>query len=301
MNISRLRSLPEEARTSDPVLDECLTRLDSRLLGTAAVRLLTLLEVKDCLLERKARLLDAGGEVAAARAAVEAVGPLELVAEAQRAQRRSLFTSDSLRGGAFLAIGIALFTCVGYRQPIQQTIAESVLGGLLSGLSLGAWSAFMHAGRSLPSKGQSGMEYEVAYSKRMRLRFALMLGLFLLGAIAFSVGAVAAPDWMRWVLGALAVLDAAFTISLGLCVCTVDAAGLRFRRFLRNEQIPWAAFTEVGTLGERYGWLPSYWKGVPVVSYTASDGAKRSLAMFPDMNNADRLVSSIRERLDRTK
>jgi hypothetical protein len=90
-----------------------------------------------------------------------------------------------------------------------------------------------------------------------------------------------------------------FFTSTGWRIYHVDDASLHFRTLLCARHVPWSNVRDLERLGERYRWLPRGWKRVVSLRYVTVDGAHKSLLVYPDMVNADRLLTSVREKLDR--
>ena len=98
-------TIAPQALTGDAVLDRYLVDLDAKLHGSAQLRLRTLAEIKDTLLERKEQALASGKSApSAAESAVREIGEAEDFAAPQRAELRKLALQRGLPFGLFMAL-----------------------------------------------------------------------------------------------------------------------------------------------------------------------------------------------------
>ena len=107
-------AFPAKIRTGDARIDTYLETLHRALVGSVTIRMQTLLEARDFLMESLAHARDAGGdEGAALREAIAGFGDTEEVARAQRAARAKLFWSLAWRTGPGFASLMLVMTLLG--------------------------------------------------------------------------------------------------------------------------------------------------------------------------------------------
>lgn len=314
-------SFPKEGVTGDPVLDHYLMDLDAKLLGSAKLRLLTLAEVKDNLLERKEQARKtAASDAEASQAAIREMGPVESFADEQRAQLKQRFVKTAILFGLptglwGVVVNANLLNSLseGHRQgpPLWWRLLELIIGGVFSAVIGGSmfawWMVYLHPTRRLPEKGATGSEYLVAYSKNNRVLgrigrifFAAMAFAFIAGRTIPQVDTLVRfmplPQWMILLLGVMALFNFYFA-SLALRTYRVEKEGFWIEGRLKRERVLWSNIKAVKTLGDRRPWLPANWKRVKSIEYVKADGRQKRVLLYPDMINADRFLISIRERL----
>jgi len=103
------------------------------------------------------------------------------------------------------------------------------------------------------------------------------------------------PAWSRWALLPVCLVDLVF-MRLSWRVIFVDDGGLRLGGLLGQRRVAWSSIEHVAPLGDTLPWLPRAWRAARRIRYIAS-GRSRSVLVFSDMINSDRLFVSIRERV----
>lgn len=143
---------PSEVATGHEAIDAYLRRVDAGCIGAASVRKLTLLEIRDHLLESRERgVRDGLDPAAAAERAVERFGPAERHAAAQREARWAVWRYEAVRGGLFFAGGMLLLdvlvwgelSTLGPLGPVGAFLFHAVFFGA----PFGGWLALGYAKR----------------------------------------------------------------------------------------------------------------------------------------------------------
>jgi len=313
-------SCPPEALTGDEILDAYITDLDSRLLGSKYVRLLTLAEIRDHLEEAKARGIAAGlDEKAAAEEAVRVAGHPEEHAAEQRASLRSRFLKIALPSGILFGIWMGVWASVAPPYlGLLGAIVEAVLEGAFFGLWMGVFMAFIWPRRWLGARSAAGRPdegFEVAYPRPMRRLSTAFFIVFVVLALVCLSAAVATllkitvpgeivPRWYySFFLGAMAVL-AAYVMAVTSPLFRVTADGFLFRRLLTAGRfVNWRDVTAVGTLGDVHPWIPSWnnWHAVKYLVYTHPGRRPRRILIYRDLVNADRFLQLVEENVLRNR
>ena len=295
------RSCPPAALTGDDVLDEYIRELDSRLLGSKYVRLLTLAEIKDHLLEAKARGISQGlDERSAAEAAVSALGPADTYA----GEQRSVLFARSWKVPLLVAIPFGIIMGAYYfMAQFPNPVSSAIMSALPCGLGLAAgvfvWPARWLGSSWLPG-GASEPAFEVAHSRPV---FAAHLAIWILSpaaalfAAAIGVTGILKPSsqartlvpwwllpiflvWLAMVVYALLREPRSFQVR-PLGFYATNWAGV-------ETFVPWQSV--VGIVRPRtIVWLSFAWAGTRI-EYLASNGRKRRIKVRQDMLNADRFL-----------
>ena len=100
------------------------------------------------------------------------------------------------------------------------------------------------------------------------------------------------------VLGLLAASNIN-TIRAFMQKLVVEKDGIEIRKLLGSEKIAWSQLRNVQLLGERKSWIPkwNYWSRVHVLEYANASGKSRTVNIFPDTDNSDRMVLMLRDKL----
>jgi hypothetical protein len=310
--------MPEQALTSHGTLNAYLAELDSKLLGSAAVRMQTLAEVRDHLEEKVRYFVDAGhNEHEAAALAVQAMSVNDQVA-AQRAALLKKFIRTGVPAG--LASGVlmaAMWSSIPY---VQDHLAIYWLLWLAAGavfsLYFGWIMAFVMPDRRLPSgviaelTATGGSTFVVAYGRTMRRMSYFLAVAFMLavpGSVAIGLAKLLdliPPDmflfpwWLFFLLAPLCAFDVKM-VALGGRRYEVRDDGLVVKEFLRKPKLyPFERLVRLGTLGEVRKWLPYYWKRVRYAEFDLGKRKPTRLLIFNDMLNADRLFVMLQAQLN---
>lgn len=298
-------SCPPDALTGDRVLDSYLVELDSRLLGSAKVRLLSLAEIKDHLQERTAAVqAKASTPVDAATVAVNEMGPAKSHADTQRAALTRRFLTIALQAGTAFFVIDMLFEWL--RVGAVHSVWSLSIQGLFAGLLLGWWFTFVRPPRLLPSASVED-EFSVGYSSKMRVASyavaCVFVATFVIGlGAALGIEAVNPFGWNQ-TMGIVFALLSAFTlrnIRMGIRTYRVDREGFSIEGVGSTERIPWSAIKSLRPLGEIKPWIPkwNHWSKVVALDYAKPDGHTGRINIFPDTANADRFISLVREKLE---
>lgn len=297
------RSFPPAARTGDERIDGYLADLDARLWGSSKVRLLTLSEVKDHLLEKKAALLPStADDETAARLSVSEMGDPEVHAQPQRAALVRRFLLICLVGGTGMFLLTFMFATLGVFRMTRLIgpLGVGVYFGATFGPTMGWFLAFVHA-QELPS-AHAGDVFVVSYSRALRqlsvffgLLFAVMGPLWI--ARAFGLVDQVTPDSQaarvgRLLMALICVFDL-WAMRLALRTYAVDRDGFTLNRWFTKERIPWSAVR---------GLHPQRGLRIPIlrrahasrIEYLRSDGRLAFTGIDRDMRNFDRFVVLLR-------
>ena len=322
MNIGQITRLPgtripRQILTGQPPLDNFLRELDQQLLGSARVRLLTLAEIRDHLVEKVDHLVESG--MAEDEALQQAIRSSDSPAELAKPQRAAL-SNRFLKFGFFLGIGYGLtmglfFGAIGVAQygwsfGATTGAGMTIFGGPAFGFFMGWWAAFIQPERELPSASSTGgadtaIMFRVGAGK-WTTRLGNLIGvMFVLGAIFFLSRATAEffhipfpeirgfsmkiPWWAELFMGAVYLVN---IYMLRLCSreYRVNQAGIRVHGFFQSSKFfPWANLKRVGLLRDIYWWVPFDWKKVRYAEFENGNHKTARLLVFSAMHNADRL------------
>lgn len=312
--------IPAAALTGNPVLDEFLKALDRELLGSARVRLQTLAEIRDHLLERKVLFGQAGGtETGAAEKAVHSIGTPDELAGPQRRALKKKFLRVSVPTGIMFGLFMGIWGFVTQDTKNLGPVFFAISGlcqGACFGLFFGWFMTFIWPERQLmtfswsqgqlPSTGQDVCQdvegdFTVHYSAGMRRVAYFATVFFALTTCAFLILAIAGyhyPSlykslpftwWVVLILGILSAIDLYF-VRLVRREYKVDEDGILIREFIgRKKRFDWDELQRVGLLGEIRPWVPYYWKTVRYADFQKVGCKPVRMLIYPDMINADRL------------
>lgn len=307
-------AFPAQALIGDDVLDAYLKKLDSRLIGSAKIRLLTLAEIKDHLLEHKATLLKTGDyrDSEASRITVEKMESVDAYSSVRNKRLFNRFSSValivgttfalSMLGVIFLTIKILhglswdCFTCI-----LRHGSMVVIPSGLLAGLCTG-WSIFIMPEQRLPTSNTQESCFSVGPTKNERILSRIILPLFCLIALAFFIqGLLSISDgWAYICIAALYFANLLLFRPLTFSY-DVDEGGISIVSIIgKRRRIPWKNLAGAGTLGEVHQWIPSWnrWRNVRFVDYISNKDRKKRLHIFPNMLNADRMFLLVRDMLE---
>jgi hypothetical protein len=298
-------SCPKDALTGDGILDDYLVELDSHLLGSAKVRLLTLAEIKDHLQERKSEALaKTATETDAARIAVRDMGPARSCAEAQHAAIKRRFLRLAIPAGTvYLAVNL-LFDAL--RDGPAGGVWTALRQGLLFAVMFGWWASIVLPRRLLPT-ADAGAEFIVGCSTTMR-RFSYAIVLLLVAISVTGLGAALGVDTLDpfgWnqnegiVLAALSVLNIR-NVSEGIWSCRVDPQGFWIERWMGKERVLWTSVRSLRPLGETKSWIRRWsdWGKVQSLDYAKGDGSVGRFNVVPHAANAERFMLLLRSKID---
>jgi hypothetical protein len=320
-------SCPKEALTGDAVLDAYLQDLDGKLLGASAVRVLTLVEIKDHLQERKDAAVEKGlADDAAAKKAVDEMGPASAHAGEQRAALLRRFRTHALTLGVMFGVTMGLFGVLGVAEAGGLALVSHVLARpafllrftfntLFFGLFMGWFLAFVWPQRRLPQPGV-GAAFTVGYSAALLWLGRVMTVLFAASGVCLLAGALAPGVFLAaghvqvaasvvgygrissLVLGLLSIWNAKNFYNW-YALYEVGERGFEIRRWGMAEAVPWSCMTSLRPLGEIKRWIPTwnYWRKVLALDYASPGGKARRVYIFPDTTNADRFALLVREKL----
>jgi hypothetical protein len=318
---------PEAALTGDAALDDCLRRLDGKLLGSRAVRLLTLGEVKDHLLETRDLLVQRGrSEADACREAVAGMGPVKGYAATQRRKlwRRVLrwVLAFAIWGGIVPAVISSLLRLGTLADAWDPT---GLIAGLVAGLAIGYWMAFVSPertqSRTSEEPGRDDGSFVVARldpnstwfveGRAFGLVTCLVMGVvFVVMGLWCVLGegprdAMGYPRWWGIFITGFGLL-ALLTVPLGLrsdgIAFHVDPDGFWFARGFRRRRrrVAWPDVRAAGTHRDLHPWL--HWLLWPsdssrYVEYMSEEGKAKRLYYSPRWVNADRFLALIDQKL----
>ncbi len=305
------RDIPAAALTGNPVLDDFLTALDRELLGSARVRLQTVAEIRDHLLERKASFEKVGGtEAEAAEKAVQSIGTPDELAGPQRHTLKKKFLRASVPTGGMFGLGMGMFFYLMEHGKDLGPVFFAVLGlcqGVGFGLFMGWFMTFILPDRLLTVTFKQDMfqdmegDFTVHYSTAIRRMSYFLMVFFALTActcLIFVIAGFLHPSLNRSLsfLWWCALTDGMFSAlllhyaRLALREYKVDEDGILVKECIgRKKAFAWQDFQRVGLLGKIRPWVPYSWKKVKFAEFQ-KDGCKPvRMLIYPDMVNADRL------------
>ncbi|QOC22390.1 hypothetical protein IC757_15485 [Wenzhouxiangella sp. AB-CW3] len=302
-------SFPSDMSTGDPCIDDTLRRLDAALVGAASVRRLTLLEVRDHLLEARDRHVQSGASPAeAARLATSEVGDLEATAAHQRRERAAVFCKSALILGAVFATLMLIFYLLAAKLTETGTLDILVTlaaMGVVYGLIMGAWFAYGFA-QSMPTAGDDVGHGFTVYTPRSSLWAGVILlvamtAIFLLCALGLAgVGVLAgqpvSASLFLMLLAAYMIAGVPTTlVRIEVSQHDMDIRGLFSRQCIQLERI--RAFRPVATWKRIL--LPGL--GMPYRMDWEGEGGNlmsRRLWLNGEMVNADRLQATVESAAD---
>jgi hypothetical protein len=306
--------IPAEALSGHSLLNAYLTDLDSRLLGSARVRLQTLAEVRDHLEESARHHTESGlPEDRAMELAIQAM-PGKAQAMAQRAELLRRFVRVAVPSGLLWGVSMAAFWSFmpGSSEILALVWMLWLSTGVLFGAFLGWYTAFIMPQRLLtttpgrqlaaaPSRGIS-VSYSPAMQRLgacMSIFFALMAPAFLaLGVIGmFNSAAIEVfffPWWACLLLAPVLVFDF-FMVRLAARRYEARDYVIVVRDFLA---LPLNRLTAVGNLSDVRRFLPYYWKRVHYAEFKRDGGKAVRLLIYPTMLNAGRLFAMLQQHLE---
>ncbi|MBI4738209.1 hypothetical protein HY772_01380 [Candidatus Woesearchaeota archaeon] len=316
-------SCPTEALTGDTILDDYIKRLDKQLWGSAKIRIFTLAEVKNHLVEAKTGLMQSG--ITEHEASIKAVGSMGSIESYSNVQRKSLkvkLLKIGLQSGILFGVFMGLYQWIieahnnkVFINPLTDGIVYGLFEGAFFGFFMGWFATLVWPERNLPSHNIPDNKFCVEYSKPMRFLSKLVIVVFCLMAvwcIAVSISEYPSrvpvkvmpaedkqlssylyqPWWLFIGLGLLSGLNI-FLVRSGCRSFQINQDGFWINQwFARKQRILWPAIKSIGTLGETYGWIPSwnYWRKVKYINYVLSNGKTRRIYLYPDMLNADKFI-----------
>jgi hypothetical protein len=301
-------TVSSDQMTGDIILDDFLTNLDAAFIGSRKVRVLYVAEAKDHLLEARQLLAEQGKETeAASKAAVLNFGDAREHAQSQRRLVWARFWQTVMTAGPFYGVFMFAWMLI-YIREVNVIVASisTAIAGVLFGITMGWFIAFVHPQKLLPSMSAKGNKFICAYSSKMRtMNYAFMAFIaacVLMGiGTAFEIDALNPFDMSKTaaiVLGLMAVLNIG-GIRLGNQRLFVDDKGIKVRKLFSRDSISWSQLRNLTLLGETKRWIPkwSYWSRVHVLEYADSSGQSQTIMIFPDTENSDRAVCICREKL----
>lgn len=298
---------PSAVQTEDAHIDRYLQALDAALLGAKCVRMLTLEEVRDHLLEHRDRLIEQGMAAdIASQEAVKSFGAVEEHASLQRSERTKLYFKMLASFGGLFA-GLMLLMQVlnqGFTRDTLGTLATVTLFNFLFYGALMSWwftFGFAQARPTVPENVNSDEELRV-YSGRWSKIAAVFL-FFVMGSIGIAcllsfvgIGFMTANESMI-VNGILAFFALSMTLASRVAFEQYHMSGsslthhgifgqrhinlARVRDFKR--QSPWKSFF-YGALGQQY---------LIVWEDDAANLHKARLTINGEMHNGDRLIAEL--------
>lgn len=308
-------SCPDEALTGDDVLDAYIRDLDARLLGSRHVRLLTLAEIKDHLMEAKAAAIASGlDERAAAGKAVNAMGSADDYAREQRATLAARFWKVALIWGAVVAIvtGLSQFLPALKPNPLRAFLIaafEGVLAGLFTGVLMAFWLPQRWISIAQGVQNRRSAQFDVTYSRPVAVLMTISLAFT--AAMSMAVVAVGTagildifPDarvlvpWWLLVLFVVLIPAAAYEVSRLPRVFRVGPLGFRVNSWMGLERdVLWRNVAGV----EIRRWTPARLlsRTGKYLEYRTLSGRTRRIWLRPDMLNFDRFLQLVEENVRR--
>ncbi len=309
-------SCAEEALTGDDILDGYIRELDARLLGSRAVRLLTLAEIKDHLVEAKAAGVASGlDEGAAADEAVSAAGPAE---EHAREQRGTLWVR-------FWKLAITWFALTGIVSGLSQLImpalkwdpartlviaaVQGVTNGMIGGVFMTFWLPRRWIGKAQGVQNLDSAQFDVTYPRPVAIIMTIGLpfsaAVYLAGVAVGTAGVLNILPEARglvpwWMLIPLVVLlpGAAYEISHLPRVLRVGEEGFCANSWTGLKlDVLWRDVVGVEVRRWRPARLLS--KTGKYLLYRTPSGRTRGIWLRPDMLNHDRFLQLVEENVRR--
>jgi hypothetical protein len=314
-------TIAKEALTGDAVLDRYLVDLDAKLHGSAQLRLRTLAEIKDTLLERKEQARASGkSALEAAERAVGEIGDAEAFAAPQRAELRKLALQRGLPFGLFMALfqyaTLSLHHQIRWWPMLPIFVAIYSAAGATFGIAMAYFQAFSPAPND-PSRANGSSVYLVAERTHTSATL-LTLYFFASGLVMILGGLEIVPAFTRMVFSVLQPTSQNAPFAQALCVgfglvsvalaallwnflrrYRVDPSGFSIERFGRARRIDWSAVKSVAPLGKRFPWAPAAWKRISVITFVSAAGGEQRVLVSPSMSNTDRFLLELREQVAR--
>lgn len=300
-------NLPNDMKTGHRAIDVVLVQLDRQLIGTPAVRRLTLNEVREHLLESHRAHQAAGlDQASAASRAVREFGAPSELASNQRAARLNLWKRVGFSTGlTFATIMLVFESLAGITSEFgaANAIVSFLFHGVFFGTLMGAWLALA----SVPAMPQARTaiehgHYRVETPTRSRRTFTIGLMVVMLGLSAlFALGLFGfGPMASLWPGGnvlmfLLASGNAIGAASSGWQKLDVSPAGLAYSNLLRREQIEWAAIESVQSrFNPLFHLLPMMGCPHRIIWRDRNSRQRRLLVVLNhEMTHADRLQADL--------
>jgi hypothetical protein len=299
-------SFPPPAMTGDEVLDGFLRELDAQMIGGAKVRLLTLLEIKDHLLEARAAALEAAASpLDASRTAVARMGSARDLAAEQRTTLWKKFAAIAPISAAAFTAGVALIERLDTGS--LPSIRGVVINFFFFGVIFGGLMTFAHPSRSIPTGSrQVGEVFSVAHARSVVVTNLVFMALSLAMIVSGIAVALGNEAWNLFGFSSSATIALAlmsvFNLRQGRLAVSrfeVDREGFWIRQWWGRRRVAWSRVQSLRPLKESRRWLPRWntWSKVDVVTYARDDGELSTAMIFPDTSHRDRFVTLLRQHL----
>ena len=303
-----MNRFPKGVATGNPPIDALLRSLDRKLVGTPAVRRLTLIEVRDHLLEASTRHEAAGATADhAGRKAANEFGNGDEIAAEQRQQRAALFRALAPRFGLMYASGMAAFHWLS-GTVLAEGWLHLLVGFIAHFLTFGAFMGFFIAymfaqATPEPTADGDGSTFEVQSPRSSKIA-AIAVGLVLLTIAGFALaGLIGTGPWNRVGAGSnlfviLAALPSITMFRGTFARISVTHDELIYRGLLQSARIPWDRIRRVTRPKKNF---MRFCTGVPYRvewSDRETPGASPrflTLVFNGEMVNADRLIAQLQE------
>jgi len=313
-------SCPTEALTGDNALDAYICDLDSRLLGSKYVRVLTLVEIRDHLEEAKAREIAAGlDERSAAERAVSAMGSAEEHARDQRVSLRRRFLKMAAAWGALTVITTFAWQVALLPEPHPlRSLLFALYVGAIGGMG-GAWLvAFRRPTKWIiaarPVRAEAPEQFDVTLPRPIATGMIAAYAWLAVTVVAVMIVCISTLLHPGGTLraaacGGLLAFNlfsiVAFVLELNRTprAFHAGAAGFWAKMWSGSErEVAWQAVTAAGYVRWNphmlFRWHPR--RGA-FIEYRSMSGRTRRIWFRRDMVNADRLLSMAEERAEHNR
>lgn len=314
-------SLPDDALTGDPQLDDFLIALDRRLAGRIAVRLQTIREIKDHLVEKKAQSFETGlPEAEASIIALQGIGTIDELVANQKALLRARFGRVALSTGAFFGILMGLFFGLQHLdKPLTMALAQGVFNGIFFGLIMGyviTYGIPFYKGNYRHYQPADSLDaFEVAQPTLLKVLSALFLSAFLAMSTCsvyvcfayFGQPASETPLGMSWWLYAAILPFYVYDLwlmRLAGSALYVNVEGVLVKRwFRRSFFVKWDQIVAMEVIEKQNNWrvFVTRFKGTRIVRYRSKGGQIREFRVLRELKNADRFFLMIEEKMKERK
>jgi hypothetical protein len=311
---------PVEALAGDEALDTYIRDLDSRLLGSKHVRLLTLAEIRDHLEEAKAQGVAAGlGELTAAERAASAMGPAEDYARDQRASLRGRFLKTAGAFGALIVATTFAWQSVlptGWH-PVRALLFAlyvGAIGGLGTGWSMVYRWPIRWISAVRPASYGSPAQFDVTLPRPIATSLVAAYVWIAASTVAIAVVCIfsllhpgsllsAAAGEVLLAINLFGIVGVVLELNRTPRALHVGPAGVWARMWTGTEvDIPWHAVTGAGYVR----WTPRMllkWRprAGAYIEYRSMSGRIRRTWFRRDMLNADRLLNMAEQSAERNR